>query len=77
MMLSLDGFGTGVGQSRENPFGSIDPQQFARWMFEDGENNVAEVATVTDYGAYVMGRNMYAAPDEGPWEDAWTGFRQH
>lgn len=74
MMLSLDGFGTGTGQSRENPFGTIDPRNFARWMFEDGENNAAEVAAVTDYGAFVMGRNMYAAPGDGPWEEEWTGW---
>jgi dihydrofolate reductase len=74
MMLTLDGFGTGLNQSREKPFGSIDPQQIARWMFKDGENNKEEVAAITDYGAYVMGRNMYAAPGSGPWEDAWTGW---
>lgn len=74
MMLTLDGFGTGLNQSREKPFGTIDPQQIARWMFKDGENNKEEVAAITDYGAYVMGRNMYAAPGSGPWEDAWTGW---
>lgn len=74
MMLTLDGFGTGLHQSREKPFGTIDPQQLARWMFEDGENNKAEVAAITDYGAYIMGRNMYAAPGAGPWEAEWTGW---
>ncbi len=74
MMLTLDGFGSGLNQSREKPFGTIEPQQLARWMFEDRENNKAEVAAVTDYGAYVMGRNMYAAPGSGPWEAEWTGW---
>ena len=74
MMLTLDGFGTGLNQSREKPFGTIDPQQLARWMFKDGENNKAEVAAITDYGAYIMGRNMYAAPGTGPWEPEWTGW---
>jgi dihydrofolate reductase len=74
MMLSLDGFGTGTGQSRDNPFGSANPQQLARWMFEDGDNNRAEISAITDYGAFIMGRNMFAAPGDGPWEDEWQGW---
>lgn len=74
MMLTLDGFGTGLNQSREKPFGTIDPQQLARWMFKDGETNKAEVAAITDYGAYIMGRNMFAAPGDTVWEPEWTGW---
>lgn len=74
MMLTLDGFGTGLNQTREKPFGTIDPQQLARWMFEDAENNKAEIAAVTNYGAHIMGRNMFAAPGDGPWEAEWTGW---
>lgn len=74
MMLSLDGFGTGLDQSRERPFGTMDPQQLARWMFEDRENNKAEVEAITDYGAYIMGRHMFAAPGKTVWEPEWTGW---
>jgi len=74
MMLSLDGFGTGLGQSRERPFGSIDPRQLARWMFEDAETNQAEIAAIVDHGAFVMGRNMFAAPGPDAWEAEWTGW---
>jgi dihydrofolate reductase len=74
VMLSLDGFGTGVGQSRERPFGTIDPRVLGRWMFEDAEANKAEIEAVTDYGAYIMGRNMFASAGEGPWEADWTGW---
>lgn len=74
MMLTLDGFGTGLSQTRERPFGTIDPQQLARWMFKDGDNNRAEVQAVTDYGAFVMGRNMFAAPGPDAWEPEWTGW---
>jgi dihydrofolate reductase len=74
MMLSLDGFGTGLNQSRERPFGSIDPRQLARWMFEDAENNRAEVDAIVDQGAFVMGRNMFAAPGPDVWEEEWTGW---
>ena len=74
MMLSLDGFGTGLEQSRERPFGSIDPGQLARWMFEDAEDNWAEIDAIDDHGAFVMGRNMFAAPGPDAWEAEWTGW---
>lgn len=74
MMLTLDGFGTGLNQTRENPFGTINPRELARWMFEDGANNAEEVKAVTDYGAFIMGRNMFAAPGDTVWEDEWRGW---
>ena len=74
MMLSLDGFGTGLGQSRERPFGSINPRQLGRWMFEDADNNRAEIDAVVDHGAFVMGRNMFAAPGPDVWEEDWKGW---
>nr|WP_295890616.1 dihydrofolate reductase family protein [uncultured Devosia sp.] len=74
MMLSLDGFGTGVNQTRQSPFGSIDPRQLGRFMFEDADNNRAEIDAITDYGAFIMGRNMFAAPGPDVWEAEWTGW---
>ena len=74
MMLSLDGFGTGENQSLEALFGHVQPQQMARWMFEDGDNNRAEIAAVVDYGAFIMGRNMYASPGPGDWAADWRGW---
>jgi len=74
MMLSLDGFGSGVNQTRERPFGSADPGQLGRWMFKDAENNRAEIAAITNYGAFIMGRNMFAAPGRDVWEEDWKGW---
>ncbi|SEP61094.1 Dihydrofolate reductase [Devosia sp. YR412] len=74
MMLSLDGFGSGLNQSRERPFGTVDPRQLARWMFEDADTNRAEIDAIVDHGAFVMGRNMWAAPGPGVWEEEWTGW---
>lgn len=74
MMLTLDGYGTGVGQSREKPFGTINPQELARWMFEDREANKDKIDAIVDFGAFVMGRNMFAAPGPDIWEEAWTGW---
>lgn len=73
MTLSLDGFGTGPNQTLERPFGDGDGEQLHRWMFEDGENNAAEMAAVTDYGAFIMGRNMFGV-GAGPLDPAWTGW---
>jgi dihydrofolate reductase len=74
MMLSLDGFGTGVDQTRERPFGHVDPLQLGRWMFEDADNNRAERDAITNYGAFIMGRNMFAAPGPDVWEPEWKGW---
>lgn len=74
MMLSLDGFGSGRNQTRERPFGTIDPQQLGRWMFEDAEANRAEIDAICNYGAFIMGRNMFAAPGPDAWESEWKGW---
>lgn len=74
MSLSLDGFGTGLNQSREKPFGDVEGEPMHRWMIEDAENNRAEIDAITDYGAFIMGRNMFAAPGPDAWEEAWKGW---
>lgn len=74
MMLSIDGFGAGLNQSRDKPFGDVSPKALGRWRFEDADNNRAEIDAIVDYGAYIMGRNMFAAPGEDVWEPQWTGW---
>ncbi len=75
MSLSLDGFGTGVNQSREKPFGDgMEEEPLHRWMFEDGDNNRAEIDAICNYGAFIMGRNMFAAPGADAWEPEWKGW---
>lgn len=73
MTLSLDGFGTGLNQSLDKPFGDADGEALHRWMFEDVENNAAEIENVTDYGAFIMGRNMFGV-GEGPIDPGWQGW---
>lgn len=78
MSLSLDGFGTGPNQSRDKPFGDGPGADLHRgmhrWMFEDADNNRAEMDAITNFGAYIMGRNMFAAPGPDLWEQEWTGW---
>jgi dihydrofolate reductase len=74
MTLSLDGFGTGVDQRAEAPFGDGNAGDLHRWMFEDGANNQAEIAAIVAYDAFVMGRNMFG-PVRGDWgPEDWQGW---
>jgi dihydrofolate reductase len=72
MMVSLDGYATGKGQSREQPFGDIDVDRLEAWR-ADAEENAEELATLTQAGAFIMGRNMFG-PDRGEWDLDWRGW---
>ncbi|HEX7166043.1 MAG TPA: dihydrofolate reductase family protein [Acidimicrobiales bacterium] len=71
--VTLDGYGAGPNQRLDAPFGDIEEQRLHTWMFERGEENAAEVAAITDAGAFVMGRNMFS-PGRGEWDPAWKGW---
>jgi dihydrofolate reductase len=73
MTVTLDGFGSGRGQSAEKPFGDLDEVRLHSWMFDHAEENAAERAVITKAGAYIMGRNMYG-PDRGEWDLDWRGW---
>ncbi len=73
MTVTLDGFASGRGQSRERPFGDIDPDRLHAWMFEHGADNEEERAKITEAGAYIMGRRMFSS-DDGEWDLDWTGW---
>jgi dihydrofolate reductase len=85
--VSLDGFGTGEGQTFEAPFGHAG-MKLHRWAFETrtframqgrpgGSAGVDEAFAGTwaeGIGAEIMGRAKFG-PHEGPWEDhAWRGW---
>ena len=72
MMVSLDGYATGEGQSSEQPFGDIDVDRLEAWR-ADAEENAEELATLTAAGAFIMGRNMFG-PDRGEWDLDWHGW---
>ncbi|MFT4187156.1 MAG: dihydrofolate reductase family protein [Aeromicrobium sp.] len=88
--ISLDGFGTGEGQSLDAPFGhdghrllswALPTRTFTRMGFHgdqgDGEVGVDEAFASrwnTGIGAEIMGRHKFA-PASGPWpDDAWRGW---
>jgi len=72
MMISLDGYAAGEGQSREHPFGDIDTARLEAWR-DHPEENAEELAVITTAGAYIMGRNMFG-PDRGEWDLDWKGW---
>lgn len=75
MTVSLDGYGTGEGQSRERPFGHVDPHVMHAWMFDEqhAAESAGERAAILDAGAFIMGRHMFG-PDRGDWDLDWQGW---
>jgi dihydrofolate reductase len=85
--VSLDGFVAGPRQTPENPLGEggerLHEWAFAShaWQEQHGHSggerspDSAVIEEVTaGVGAYVMGRNMYAGPGDGPWDEGWRGW---
>jgi dihydrofolate reductase len=85
--VSLDGFGTGEGQSFEAPFGHAG-SRLHEWFFvtrafremhgEPGGSAGADESFASNWGpgigAEIMGRNKFG-PQRGPWTDEeWKGW---
>jgi dihydrofolate reductase len=85
--ISLDGFGAGPEQSLEDPLGRRG-QELHQWMFgtrffqtmigRDGGSEGIDQAyahrAMDGFGAFILGRNMFA-PSRGPWTDKnWKGW---
>jgi dihydrofolate reductase len=86
--VSLDGFGTGEGQSLEAPFGHAQ-DRLMRWFFATrtfqamhgtpgaGSTGVDDAFASNwgaGIGAEIMGRNKFG-PQRGPWpDDQWKGW---
>ena len=75
--ISLDGYGAGPEQSRENPLGA-GGEQLHEWIFAEHAPDVDRrfVAAGADgIGATIMGRNMFG-PVRGAWDSDpdWRGW---
>jgi dihydrofolate reductase len=85
--VSLDGFGTGEGQSLDAPFGHAQ-QRLHEWFFatrsframhgeaggSEGVDDAFARSWEPDIGAEIMGRNKFG-PQRGPWADEeWKGW---
>jgi dihydrofolate reductase len=85
--ISLDGFGAGPRQDRENPLGvgglALHEWAFATRTFQQTHGNAGGATGVDDdfmarglagIGAWILGRNMFG-PVRGPWPDeSWRGW---
>lgn len=86
--VSIDGFSAGPDQSLDNPLG-VGGIHIHDWMFataawarmqnlppvpETPDSAVVDdIANDQNVGAYVMGRNMFAA-GRGEWDETWKGW---
>src|SRR5262245_9131358 len=85
--ISLDGYGAGPNQSRENPLG-VGGEELHDWLVtsrtfkrmyggEGGDTGIDEdfaARGMTGVGAWILGRNMFG-PTRGPWPDeSWRGW---
>ena len=84
--ISLDGYGAGPNQSRENPLGVggedlhgwfIPTRTFQAMYGKDGTRGVDDdfaARSMKNVGAWILGRNMFG-PVRGPWPDeSWKGW---
>lgn len=87
LSVSLDGFAAGPDQSLENPLG-IHGHEMFQWFFptktfrtmtgqdggSEGIDNDFGHRAMDNFGAFIMGRNMFG-PIRGPWPDEdWKGW---
>jgi dihydrofolate reductase len=85
--ISLDGYGAGARQSRENPLGA-GGEQLHDWLVhtrtfkrvhggEGGNTGIDDdfaARSMAGIGAWILGRNMFG-PVRGPWPDqSWRGW---
>ena len=76
LTISLDGFGAGVNQSFEKPFGdNFDANLLDNWMFAEPEKHKhkKEIEAILDAGAFIMGSNMFGPKDRRN-KPEWKGW---
>lgn len=85
--ISIDGYGAGPGQNLENPIG-VNGLELMDGFFhtrvwreihgqpdgETGSDNEMAAQGFVNFGAWILGRNMFG-PVRGPWPDeSWKGW---
>jgi len=85
--VSIDGLGAGPNQRLEHPLGE-NGMELHEWFFDtltfrkmhgqeggrDGVDEAFASRSVSDLGAWILGRNMFG-PVRGPWPDeSWRGW---
>jgi dihydrofolate reductase len=73
LTVSLDGFLAGPNQTPDDPLGE-GGEALHLWQFEEPVANASALKDILSAGAYIMGRNMFAGPGPGPWDQDWRGW---
>ncbi len=75
--ISADGYSAGHNQTEQRPFGDDGGDGWGNrlhaWMFDNPEENRAEVEELAGAKAMIMGRNMFG-PVRGEWDRPWKGW---
>jgi dihydrofolate reductase len=75
--ITADGYAAGAGQSEERPFGADGGDGWGNrlhaWMFDQAQENQAEIDQMSGAAAHIMGRNMFG-PVRGEWDRPWNGW---
>ena len=75
MAVSLDGFGTGLNQTREHPFGEAVGERLRTWMF--GERCARPTRAIDPLWTRrrsSTGRVNMSSPGRGAWDEDWKGW---
>jgi dihydrofolate reductase len=76
LTITLDGFGAGLNQTFEKPFGdNFTSDLLDRWMFAEPEKHkhTKEIDAILDAGAFIMGSNMFGPQDRRDTPE-WKGW---
>ncbi|RDB46266.1 riboflavin biosynthesis protein RibD, partial [Tsukamurella tyrosinosolvens] len=61
--ITADGYAAGPDQTEDRPFGDDGGDGWGSrlhaWMFDDADENRAEIAQASGATAHIMGRNMF------------------
>jgi dihydrofolate reductase len=75
--ITADGYAAGTNQTEERPFGDDGGDGWGNrlhaWMFDQAEENQAEIDRMAGAAAHIMGRNMFG-PVRGEWDRDWKGW---
>jgi len=75
--ISADGYGAGLNQSEQRPFGDDAGDGWGNklhdWIFAAEEEKQDHMAYLTSAKAFIMGRNMFG-PVRDEWDRDWNGW---
>lgn len=75
--ITADGYAAGIDQTEEHPFGEDGGDGWGNrlhaWMFDQADENRAEIEQMAGARVHIMGRNMFG-PVRGEWDREWKGW---